>query len=376
LYRREALQSVGGYDTRLSHCEDYEIYLRIARQFPVQEHREVVAHYRQHDLNMSRDYGSMLDGAIAVLRMQKPHIRHNSGLRRAARKGIAIWREYYGELLLQDLKSRVQTSGVTGSNSRFLCGLMLRSPRTLTAHVLRAAPGRMKKSLKRLWRRCIPSASVNFGDLRRVTPFSRQFGFDRGTPVDRYYIEKFLSGEAEQIRGAVLEIGDPAYTRHFGGDRVISSDVLHIAPGMPGATITADLTRADRIPSDSFDCIILTQTLHFIFDLRAALATIKRILRPGGCVLVTTPGVSQICRDQVDPESDSWRLTASSAARLFGEHFKCGNVQVQTYGNVLTAAAFLYGLAVSDLAPTELNHNDPDYPLIISVRAIKERDGI
>ena len=152
--------------------------------------------------------------------------------------------------------------------------------------------------------------------------------------------------------------------------------MLHVSSGVEDVTITGDLTCADHIPSDSFDCIILTQTLHFIFDLRAALATIRRILRPGGCVLVTTPGISQICRDQADKESDSWRLTAASAARLFGEYFKSENVHVETYGNVLTAAAFLYGLAVHELSPDELNHHDPDYPLIVAVAAIKDQEQI
>jgi glycosyltransferase involved in cell wall biosynthesis len=369
LYRCEALRSAGGFDVRLRRCEDYEIYLRIARQFPVREHHGLVAYYRQHDSNMSRDHGAMLDAAVAVLRMQKPHFGRRPEFRRAARKGIAIWRDYYGELLVEDFKYHVETSGFGRRTAQLLRDLSLKSPRTLAAYVRGAAARR----LDRLRKRCLPPRRVNFGDLRRLSPFSRQFGYDRGTPVDRYYIEQFLSGEALHIRGAVLEIGNAAYTQRFGGDRVTSSDVLHVVPGTQGATITGDLTCADHIPSNSFDCIILTQTLHFIFDLRAAMATIRRILRPGGCVLVTTPGISQTCRDQADLESDSWRFTASSAARLFREYFDEAQTEVHSYGNVLTASAFLYGLAAAELQPRELAHHDRDYPLVIGVKAMKER---
>ena len=50
---------------------------------------------------------------------------------------------------------------------------------------------------------------------------SRDFGFDRGTPIDRYYIESFLSTHASDIRGHVLEVADNTYTRRFGGDPAI-----------------------------------------------------------------------------------------------------------------------------------------------------------
>ena len=87
-----------------------------------------------------------------------------------------------------------------------------------------------------------PVGRVSFGNLRRVTPISREFGFDRGLPVDRYYIENFLTHHADDIRGRVLEIGDNSYTRRFGGDHVTKSDVLHVVEGNPQATIVGDLT--------------------------------------------------------------------------------------------------------------------------------------
>ena len=103
---------------------------------------------------------------------------------------------------------------------------------------------------------------VRFGNLRRLEPVSTSFGFDRGTPIDRYYIERFLAAHADDIHGRVLEFGDARYTRAFGGERVTRSDVLDLVPSNPNATIVADLTRADDVASDSFDCIVCTQTLQ------------------------------------------------------------------------------------------------------------------
>jgi SAM-dependent methyltransferase len=172
----------------------------------------------------------------------------------------------------------------------------------------------------------------------------------------------------------VLEIGGHAYSERFGGLRVAQQDVLHVSPGFPGATIVADLADAPHIPSDRFDCIILTHTLQFIHDIRAALATLHRILKPDGTLLATFPGISQICRDEGHRDADSWRFTTSSTLRLFTEAFGDGEIQVQAYGNVLASAAFLYGVATHELDPEELDHRDPDYPLLICVRARKDKN--
>jgi glycosyltransferase involved in cell wall biosynthesis/SAM-dependent methyltransferase len=132
----------------------------------------------------------------------------------------------------------------------------------------------------------------SFGSLRRVVPLSRSFGFERGQPIDRYYIERFLGDHAHDVRGRVLEVGDSAYTRRFGGTEVSAIDVLHINDGNPEATIVDDLSRATRLPSAAFDCVLVIQTLHLIFDLAEAVRTIRRILKPGGVVLATFPGIS------------------------------------------------------------------------------------
>ncbi len=212
---------------------------------------------------------------------------------------------------------------------------------------------------------------VYFGSLRRVTPISRVFGFDRGLPIDRYYIERFLSAHATDICGRVLEIGDATYTRKFGGTRVTSSDVLHVVEGNAEATIIADLACADHIPSNSFDCIILPQTLQFIYNIQAAIQTLHRILKGGGVLLATFPGISQISRYDMERWGEYWRFTTLSAKRLFEEGFPLGDVKVEADGNVLTAIAFLHGLVADEFKQEELDYRDPDYEVLITVRSVK-----
>ncbi len=217
----------------------------------------------------------------------------------------------------------------------------------------------------------LPGGPVEFGNLRRVTPITRSFGFERGQPVDRYYIERFLARHSADISGRVMEIGDNEYTRRFGGTRVTQSDILSLTPDNPNATLVADLTSADHVPSAIFDCIIFTQTLHFIYDVQAAVRTLHRILKPGGVLLGTFPALSQVCRYDMDRWGDYWRFTSAAIRRLFGDVFGPEQVTVEAHGNVLAAISFLHGLSAHELTPDELDTLDPDYQLLITARAVK-----
>ena len=215
--------------------------------------------------------------------------------------------------------------------------------------------------------------ALDLGDLRRVTPVDPLFGGGRGKPVDRHYIERFLSRHAEDIRGRVLEVGDDSYTRRFGAGRVTRSDVIHADAGNPRATLIADLAEGYEIPGDCFDCFVCTQTLTYIYPVQDAIETIRRILRPGGVLLATVPGISQISPYDRDRWGEYWRFTSQSLRRLLAEAFPAENVQVEAYGNVLASTAFLQGLAVEDLHPDELEHHDQRYELLIAGRAVKPR---
>ena len=206
------------------------------------------------------------------------------------------------------------------------------------------------------------------GSLRSTKPISSGWGFDRGRPVDRYYIDSFLEGQREDIHGRVLEILNSDYTRRF-GSRIEQAEILDIDPANREATVIADLAAADSISDDSFDCFILTQTLQLIYDMKSAIAHSHRILRPGGVLLVTVPVVSRLAGEGY---TDYWRFTPASCARLFGETFGPDQVTITAYGNVLSAIAFLEGMACEELARRELDVIDERYPVLLAIRAVKK----
>ncbi|MGZ8260832.1 MAG: methyltransferase domain-containing protein [Caldimonas sp.] len=215
------------------------------------------------------------------------------------------------------------------------------------------------------------TATVDLGDLRRMTPIDSGFGLGRGKPVDRHYIEDFLRRNAPDIRGRVLEVGDDCYTRAFGGPRVSESDILHADDSNPHATLICDLAAGDDLPTGRFDCFVCTQTLTYIYDVQRAVRTIHRILRPGGVLLATVPGISQMSPYDRDRWGEYWRFTAQSLGRLLGDAFGRANVEVEAYGNVLASTAFLQGLCTGDLRSDELDHRDQRYQMLVAGRAVK-----
>ncbi|MBB4661656.1 SAM-dependent methyltransferase [Conexibacter arvalis] len=202
-------------------------------------------------------------------------------------------------------------------------------------------------------------------------PVSRTWGFERGTPIDRVLIERFLAEHAADVRGTVLEIGDPDYTRRYGGERVTRSEVLHAVEGNPLATFVGDLEQGTNVPRSHYDCIILTETLPTMFDLHAAVRNVHDALAPGGVVLATMGGLCPVDREGRDSWGDYWRFTDRAAARLFATVFDPADVEVRAYGNVLLASAFLYGLAAEDMTPADFAADDEDFQITVAVRARK-----
>ena len=224
-------------------------------------------------------------------------------------------------------------------------------------------------------RRHFPAVGrVDLGSLDRVSPVSDNWGFDRGTPVDRLYIEDFIAIFRDDIRGRVLEIYNDDYTSRFGGDRVSQSDILHDTPDLPRATMVLDLSKTSEAPENLFDCIICTQTLHLIFDFSAAIRSLHKLLKPGGVLLFTVPGISATPHRGMGGYPDFWRFTSYSVHRLFEECFDAESLTLRLYGNVYAATAFLHGLAVEELDQAKLSYSDPDFEMLIAVRATKHTE--
>ena len=237
-----------------------------------------------------------------------------------------------------------------------------------------ASSRRARRSLAR-WARSLTQrprvGGINFGDLRRLKPISPDWGFDRGTPIDRYYIDRFMRDCATDVRGRVLEIANPEMTLRYGGNRVTKSDVLHPVPAPHPVTLVGDLATGKGLPAAAFDCAIVTQTLLLIYDVQAAVHTLAKILAPGGVALVTVPGISKISREDMNAWGQFWSFTSASAQRLFEAAFDRGSVHVEAHGNVLAATAFLHGISAEELDEKELLHRDPDFETLITVRAVR-----
>ena len=213
---------------------------------------------------------------------------------------------------------------------------------------------------------------ILFGDLTRTSPISTCFGFDRGTPVDRYYVEKFLREQGNLIRGKVLEVGDSTYSTKFSRGNIEALSVLqHAALGTDSNAIVGDLTDRTTLPEDGFDCFICAQTFQYIFELQRAVEGAYSLLKPGGVLLATLPGISQISRYDADRYGDYWRFTVDSVSRLFQPVFD-GGIQVTGFGNALAATLLLQGVPQEELPDiTLLDVHDRDYPIIITVVARK-----
>jgi SAM-dependent methyltransferase len=212
--------------------------------------------------------------------------------------------------------------------------------------------------------------TVSMGDLRRLEPISRVFGADRGTTIRRAYIERFLERHRADLKGHILEIGDGRYAREFADARAVI-DVLDPDPASATATIHGDLVTGDAMAADAFDAAILTQVLHVLPDMEAALRNVHRSLTAGGVLVATIPGITQVSRYDMERWGDYWRVTDRAAGVLLDRAFPHDQREIVAYGNHLTAIAALSGLAAEELTAGELDHVDPDYQVLIGIRARK-----
>ena len=376
LYHRRRLAAAGGFDAGLRRCEDYDLYLRMARTGRIGCHPNVIAEYRWHDRNMSHDIKAMLRTVLTVHQRQKAIAQTEPADYAAWRAGRRIWREYYAS----EFAAGSHRKGALRHAPSHWGTLFMMSPtwmaRKITGALKRRARERLSPDMIRRLRRLVgkggsPSLGrVDFGDFGTAVPISANFGFDRGLPIDRYYIEGFLERSKMDIRGRVLEIGDDEYSRRYGGAAVLRQDILHVHSGNPIATIVGDLTDVDLLEPDSYDCMVLTQTLHLIFDMKLALENLHAALKPGGALLLTVPGITPVDRDEWG-SSWYWSLTRAAAERLVGEVFGAENVRVEAHGNVFAATAFLHGLATQEVDREKLDIVDAAYPVIVAVHARK-----
>jgi peptidoglycan/xylan/chitin deacetylase (PgdA/CDA1 family)/SAM-dependent methyltransferase len=342
VFRREAWAAAGGFDETLPSLECFDLWLRILSRDRRCEllARPMLVRAVREDALYRRDWESELESFDRIL-----------GKHAALFTTHVADALYSREMVLIDL------------GPRYLAAVARRDEAVTEIEGLKASSAELLRQYPDI-------GGVDLGDLDRRTPVSREWGYERGTPIDRYYIERFLEKHSSDIKGRVLEVQEADYTRKFGTSRVERSDVLDLDPANARATIIADLRSAGNIPPDTFDCIILTQTVHVIDDMRAVFGECARILKPGGVLLTTLPSASRVCLEY-GHDGDFWRVTEAGARQLLDGIFPSDLLAVESHGNVLVNAAFLYGLGCHELRIDDFEAADPYFPLIISVRAMK-----
>lgn len=201
-----------------------------------------------------------------------------------------------------------------------------------------------------------------------TTPLSDMFGLDRGTPLDRVFISRFLQHHGEIICGDCLEVEESLYTRRYAQPDHVAH-VLKYTPSLVRSEkneLVADLTRPETVPEARFDTFICTQTLNFIFDLDPVITSIHKLLKPRGYALITVAGISQISQYDHERWGDYWRFTDQSLRTLLIRRFNDDDCKIVTYGNVYTACLFLQGYAYEDIIDKSLlKIVDKNYQMVI-----------
>lgn len=239
----------------------------------------------------------------------------------------------------------------------FVMGARVTAVNALVARL----PSARRQQLRRVLRR------PRWGNLRRSTPFSPTFGYDRGTPIDRYYLDRFLTEEGGSIRGVVGEIAGTTLVDAYGGSRVTRTEVIDLDDDNPRVTLLADLGRPSSLPYSTFDCLVVVQTLQYVAEPDVAIANCMQALRPGGTLLLAVPALAAHDGHERD-EDDHWRFWPGGVAALVARVAPGASVRTVAYGNLITALAFLHGLAAEELRPAELAPTDLRFPVVVCAR--------
>ncbi len=220
-----------------------------------------------------------------------------------------------------------------------------------------------REFLRVSYRRAYPL--INAVAQMGTKPLSRQFGTERGTPVDRYYIEKFLEEYKHLVKGEVLEIEDNTYSLRYGGEQLTHSIVMDVGNHGEGVTFNGNLETGEGIQNELADCFILTQTLMYLFDLKSAAHNIGRLLKRGGTALVTCSGISQNSRRCMDDYGCCFNFNVDALRKMFSSEPDLKVIEAGSYGNVKTVMAHISGLCREDLDISDFQENDKYYPLIV-----------
>lgn len=340
MYRREALEAIGGFDESLSASEDYDVYLKITRTQPVISHPHIVADYRRHTANMSLNPKLMLDCVLRVHNAQLQYVSSIPALAAAHAEGAKGWRRYYATNRMERLWSRVRS----GHGGLLLTRRLLTMIRSyLSSGTWSRAVGAAVTACKRQIRHAFVSprlGAVELGSFSAPNTLFEIRQFDES--IEGALSNNFVLTQIADLTGTAIRI-------EANGD---------------------DFTKLETIDSESCDYVICEWQLQRAWNPSYAIGHLKRILKPSGVLVATVPGV--VVSSRCLSEKDYWRFTKLGAQRLFAEHFFSKSLTIVSLGNVLTAAATLHNVPPGHLYPNEFAHIDERHPVVIGIRAVKQ----
>ena len=205
---------------------------------------------------------------------------------------------------------------------------------------------------------------LDLGEMRRFQPFCSDWGISRGGAIDRFYIDRFMKTELVNAKGDFLECGGQRYRDFVASVNISRYEVVDVDPSVPCITICADIQQLHGVKSSSFDVVVCTQVLQYVEKPEKAVEELRRTLKTGGRLLLTTPFIEKDCIKL----GDRWRFTQSEVRSLLYRFRKC---EVRVAGNLFVAACYWMGLGTDDLGLKDLNRVDESFYQVVLAKAVK-----
>lgn len=347
---RKVVDQVGGFEEQFRGLyEDQAFFAKVSLAAPVFVTSQCSARYRQHaNSNCSTTETQHSAARSAFLRWLADYISKQYDVRRWRRLRTGFWPCRYPKL------DRIY--------QRARCGLLGQIWRSVVA-------------FRSNWLRLPLVRNLRCLQFRRLQPLGH--GRQRGTPIVRYYWHKYLQKHQKDIRGTVLEIGSTDTILRFGGIAVTCAEGIDLSPHSPEITVVADLSRADHVPSDRYDCFVNQFTMHLIYDTEAALYHSIRILKPGGVLLINFSCVDYYFPRGLDMGTGEpfflyrWYTPIQVENLLRSLSLRAEDYTLDVYGNLFTRIAYQMNMPAEELTRRELEYVDAGHPLLICARLMK-----
>jgi hypothetical protein len=165
--------------------------------------------------------------------------------------------------------------------------------------------------------------------------------------------------------------------RQYGGEALIRADAIDLTPHSPEVTLIADLSRADHLPENQYDCFVNQFSMHVIYDVEAALYHSIRLLKPGGVLLVNFSCLDYSFPSGLDMQTGAplyihhWFTPVEVQDLLHRSGLDEHDYSIALFGNLFARVAYQMNMPAAELTRHELDFIDPGHPLLICARVVK-----